>query len=231
MQRARFPMLTWWLRTTHNYSTRGTWCPLLTSTRTRHTHGAHAHMHAGRQNTHTYKVFILKILIHIKSLSKKILEIHNWSKCRKQLTMEDLAPTDTSTTQSYTQDSGAIADEGRESLLKPKSEHLPKGRLFYRWQKRCIHYILTIQSLKHDLHMIPLVNIPRWMGKLHKARQLDEELQVINGCWERIRLLHRQAPWEVIQSQLVNPKHIYVQTTRIGFSRLRRSQREEGEGK
>lgn len=149
-----------------------------------------------QNQAHTWSTYThaCKTLIHIKSLFKKVLEIHNWSKCRKQLTMEFLAPTDTPTTQSYTQDSGAITEEGRERLLKPKSGHLPKGRLFCRWQRSCIHYILTIQSLKHDLHMIPLVNIPTWMGKLPKARHLDEELQVINSSWEIIRLLHGQAP-------------------------------------
>lgn len=46
-------------------------------------------------------------------------------------------------------------------------------------------------------------------GESLKVLLLDEELQVINGLWER-RLSLGPDPWEVIQSQAVNSKQIYI---------------------
>lgn len=51
-------------------------------------------------------------------------------------------------------------------------------------------------------------------GKISQGAILNEELQALNGSWERENQPYPgMSPWISIQSQVTNSKHIFIEAT------------------
>lgn len=61
--------------------------------------------------------------------------------------------------------------------------------------------------------------VPVWVEEISQGPSLDKK--AINGCWVgEISLLQGQGPWQVIQSQMVSLKYMYIRTLLNGLSRV-----------